>query len=371
MSFASYFRYPISLAALFLLLSHSLIAANYPAPKEGDYVVHNFHFSDGESIPELRLHYATLGTAARDANGAITNAVLLLESTSSSWKQFTSPQFGDVLFGPGQLLDASTHFIIMSDAIGNGGSAKPSDGLKGHFPHYDSYDRIVAQHQLLTEALGVKHVSLVLGTSGGCMEAWVWGETYPDFMDALMPIACLPVEIGGRNRVVRKLIIDSIRSDPGFNNGEYVQEPLQGLGRAYSYLMIATGSAEQWQKHYPTREQADQFADDFIKERLTSMDANDLLYSLEASRTYDPSPNLGKIKAFVMHVNTADDFMDPPELGIAEREIKLVPHGKFVLIPISEETRGHLTHTMAAVWKGYLKELMEMSSKSNAANLSR
>jgi len=354
-----YFGRLFYLALLGILFSIPSTAANYPAPKEGDFIARDFHFDDGEKLPELRLHYATLGTPVRNANGVITNAVLLLESTSSSWKQFTSAQFGDVLFGPGQLLDATTHFIIMSDAIGNGGSSKPSNGLKGHFPHYDSHDRVVGQHRLLTEALGINHLSLVLGTSGGCMEAWVWGETYPDFMDALMPVACLPVEIGGRNRVIRHLIIDSIRSDPAWNNGDYTKEPLQGLHGAYSYLMIATGSALQWQKKYPTRELADKFADDFIQERLTSMDANDLLYSLEAARDYDPSSNLEKIKAFVMHVNTADDLMDPPELGIAEREIKRVPHGKFVLIPTSEQTRGHLTHTMAEIWKPYLQQLLE------------
>jgi homoserine O-acetyltransferase len=339
----------------------ALPAANYPAPAEGTFVVHDFHFKDGETLPELRLHYATLGAPVRDGTGRVTNAVLILHGTTGSWRQFTSPVFADALFGPGQLLDASRYFIVLADGIGHGGSSKPSDGLKAHFPHYDYDDMVAAQHQLLTEGLGVNHLRLVLGTSMGCMHSWVWGETYPEFMDALMPLACLPVQIAGRNRVWREEVIDSIRLDPAWKNGDYAEEPLEGLRSALDLLLIAGSSSLQWQKNYPTRDQADKFMHDFIETRLPQYDANDLMYAVDASRNYDPSPNLEKIKAPVMLVNSADDFINPPELGIAEREIKRVARGKFVLLPVSDQTRGHGTHTVAAVWKQYLQELLEES----------
>lgn len=337
------------------------LATDYPAPKEGNFVVRNFRFKDGETLPALRLHYATLGTAVRDAQGIVTNAVLILHGTTGSWKQFTSPQFANVLLGSGQLLDARRYFIVLPDNIGHGGSSKPSDGLKGRFPHYDYADMVAAQHQLLTEGVGVNHLRLVMGTSMGCMHSWVWGENYPDFMDALMPLACLPVQIAGRNRVWRREIMDSIRLDPAWRNGEYTGEPVQGLRSALYLLLIATSSPLQWQKNYPTRDRADAFLDGFIQARLDGADANDMLYALDASRDYDPSPNLGRITASVMFVNSADDFINPPELGIAEREIKRVPHGRFVLLPITDQTRGHGTHTVAGVWKQYLQELLEES----------
>jgi len=357
------FGYLLKLFLATVFLSYQGRAANYPAPHESNFTVHNFHFKDGGSLPELRLHYATLGTAHQDAQGLVTNAVLILHGTTGSWKQFTSPQFADVLFGPGELLDATRYFIILADSIGHGGSSKPSDGPKGHFPHYDYDDMVAAQHQLLTEGLGVNHLRLVMGTSMGCMHSWVWGETYPDFMDALMPLACLPVEIAGRNRVWRKAIIDSIRLDPGWMQGDYSEEPVHGLRSAFYLLLIGVSSPLQWQKSYPTRQQADKFLEDFIEKELAHADANDMLYAVEASRDYDPSPNLGKIKAPVMWINSADDFINPAELGIAEREIKRVPRGKFVLIPTSGQTRGHGTHTIASVWKQYLEELLEDSAK--------
>jgi homoserine O-acetyltransferase len=337
----------------------SFAAPAYPAPKEGDYVARDFHFRDGEVLPELRLHYATLGTPVRDARGMVTNAVLIMHGTTGSWKQFLSPLFADELFGPGQLLDASRYYIILTDAIGHGGSSKPSDGLRMRFPHYDYDDMVAAQHQLITDGLHVNHLRLVMGTSMGCMHSWVWGETFPDFMDALMPLACQPVQIAGRNRIWRKALMDAIRSDPAWKDGNYTEPPLQGM-RAATYLLLVAGSAPVlWQKEYPTREKADEFLDGFVKSRLGSMDANDMLYAVDASRNYDPSPGLEKIKAPVMFVNSADDFINPPELGIAEREIRRVPKGKFVLLPISDKTRGHGTHTSAAVWKQYLKELLD------------
>jgi len=338
-----------------------LPAADYPSPKEGNFVIHNFRFRNGETLPELRLHYATLGAPERDSSGRVTNAVLIQHGTTGSWQQFRSASFADVLFGPGQLLDVSRYYIIMSDSIGHGGSSKPSDGLRAHFPHYDYDDMVAAQHQLVTEGLGVNHLRLVMGTSMGCMHSWVWGETYPGFMDALMPLACLPVQIAGRNRVWREEVMDSIRLDPAWKNGDYTAEPVLGLRSALDLLLIATSAPLEWQKEYPTRDQADQFLHGFIQNRLPQYDANDMLYALDSSRDYDPSPNLEKIKAYVMFVNSADDFINPPELGIAEREIKRVPRGKFVLLPISPETRGHGTHTLAEVWKQYLQELLEES----------
>jgi homoserine O-acetyltransferase len=344
-----------------LLGLHVVKGANYPAPKEADFLIRNFRFGDGETLPELRMHYATLGSLRRDAGGAALNAVLILHGTTGSWKQFTSPQFADVLFGPGQLLDADRYFIILPDNVGHGGSSKPSDGLKGHFPHYDYADMVAAQHQLLMDGLGVNHLRLVMGTSMGCMHSWMWGETYPDTMDALMPLACLPVQIAGRNRVWRKAVMDSIRQDPAWKNGEYAEEPLQGIRSALYLLLIAGSAPLQWQKNYPTRDRADKFLDVYIDLRLHEADANDILYAVDSSRNYDPSPNLERIKAPVMYINSADDFINPPELGVAEREIKRVPHGQFHLLPISDQTRGHGTHTVTAVWKQYLEDLLQQS----------
>lgn len=351
----------VTLVLAILAIVPILPAADYPAPKEGNFIIRDFDFKDGETLPELRIHYATLGAPERDSSGRVTNAVLIQHGTTGSWRQFTSPAFADVLFGSGQLLDVSRYYIIMSDSIGHGGSSKPSDGLRAHFPHYDYDDMVAAQHQLVTEGLGVNHLRLVMGTSMGCMHSWVWGETYPDFMDALMPLACLPVAIAGRNRVWREEVMDSIRLDPAWKNGDYTTEPEFGLRSALYLLLIATSAPLEWQKEYPTRDQADEFLHSFIEKRLPQYDANDTLYALDSSRNYDPSPNLERIKAHVMFVNSADDFINPPELGIAEGESKRVPRGKFVLLPISPETRGHGTHTLAAVWKQYLQELLAES----------
>ncbi|HJY86084.1 MAG TPA: alpha/beta fold hydrolase [Candidatus Acidoferrales bacterium] len=331
------------------------------APREGDFVVRDFHFKSGETLPELKLHYRTLGEPARDSKGVVTNAVLILHGTGGSGRQFLSPQFASVLFGPEQLLDARRYFIILPDSIGHGHSSKPSDGLHARFPHYEYDDMVRAQHLLLTEGLQVTHLRLVAGTSMGCMHSWVWGETYPDFMDALFPLACLPVEIAGRNRIARKMIMDSIRTDPEWKNGEYTAQPPCLRGALY-ILMLMGRSPLQMQKNYPSRDAADKYLDEWLAGRLATTDANDLLYQVNASRNYNPSPALEKIKVPVVFINSADDFINPPELGIAEREIKKVPHGRFVLLPITDQTRGHGTHTFAAVWKSYLAELLEASA---------
>ena len=328
-----------------------------PPATEGDYVAQNFHFRSGEVLPSLRLHYTTFGTPKRDASGQVTNAVMVLHGTTGSGKQFVSPQFAGVLFGPGQLLDATRYYIILPDGIGHGKSSKPSDGLHAGFPHYDYDDMVAAQHQLLVEGLKVNHLRLILGTSMGCMHSWVWGETYPDFMDAMMPLACLPVQIAGRNRMMRKMAMDAIRQDPAWENGEY-KSPPPGLKTALDVLLIMGSSPLQMQKQYPTRDAADTFLDDFMRTRFASTDANDFLYAFDASRNYDPSPNLEKVRVPVMAVNSADDFINPPELGIMEIQIKRVPKGKYVLLPITDQTRGHGTHTLPAIWLGYLQELL-------------
>jgi homoserine O-acetyltransferase len=334
-----------------------------PAPKDGDYVSHDFHFKSGETLPELRLHYATFGTPARDANGLVTNAVLLLHGTSGTGSQFLAPQFAGVLFGTAQLLDVTRYYVILPDNIGHGKSSKPSDGMHAHFPQYDYDDMVASQHELLEKGLGVNHLRLILGTSMGCMQSFVWGETYPDFTDALMSLACLPVQIAGRNRIWRKLVMDGIRDDPDWKNGDYTAEPRAGLETAAAMFNVAGAAPLQMQKTLPTREATDAADADYVKHFVAAHDANDLLYALNASRNYDPSPQLEKITAPVMFVNTADDFINPPELGIAEREIKRVKKGRFVLIPISEQTHGHGSHTWAAVWQQYLKELLEASQR--------
>jgi homoserine O-acetyltransferase len=336
-------------------------SAQLPQPKEGDYVSRDFHFESGETLLELRMHYATFGTPVRDANGKVTNAVLLLHGTSGTGKQFLAPQFAGVLLGPGQLLDITRYYVILPDNIGHGKSSKPSDGLHARFPKYDYDDMVRSQHELLEKGLGINHLRLILGTSMGCMHSFLWGENYPDFMDAMMSLACQPVAIAGRNRIWRKLLIDGIRDDPEWKNGEYTTQPPAALETAAEIFYIAAGSALQMQKNLPTREATDAADREFVKRFSADHDATDLLYAVEASRNYDPSPQLEKIIAPVMFVNSADDFINPPELGIAEREIKRVQKGHFVLIPISDQTRGHGTHTWAALWQQYLTELLEAS----------
>jgi homoserine O-acetyltransferase/O-succinyltransferase len=329
---------------------------------EGDYVAHNFKFKSGEELPELRLHYRILGKAERDAQGRVKNAVLILHGTGGSGQQFLSPQFAEQLFGPGQLLDINKYFVILPDGIGHGKSSKPSDGMHAHFPAYDYDDMVAAQHLLVTEGLGVQHLRLISGTSMGCMHSFVWGETYPDSMDALMPLACLPVQIAGRNRVWRKMLMDAIRNDPAWNAGEYKEEPKEGLLAAEDLLVIAGSAPLLMQKTLSTRAAADKYAEDAEK-RAGTLDANDLLYQVNASRNYDPSPQLEKIAVPLMWINSADDFINPPELEIAEKESKRLKNGTFVLIPISEQTHGHGTHTWAVVWQSYMKQLLDKSAQ--------
>jgi homoserine O-acetyltransferase/O-succinyltransferase len=334
-----------------------------PPPNEGDFTLHNFRFASGEMLPEVRMHYYTFGKLTKDASDKATNAVLILHGTGGSGRQFLNPIFAGVLFKPGQLLDITRYFVILPDNIGHGKSSKPSDGLRDHFPQYDYDDMVKAQHELLEQGLGVNHLRLIMGTSMGCMHSWVWGETYPDFMDALMPLACLPVEIAGRNRIWRKMVMEGIQQDPDWKNGNYTTEPRAALQICADFLLIAGSAPAVMQRNEPTRTQADKYLDDFMKRVVPTLDANDLLYAVSASRDYDPSPHLDKITAPVMFINSADDFINPPELGIAEQGIKNVKHGQFVLLPISGRTHGHGTHTDAAVWQSYLKQLLEESQR--------
>jgi homoserine O-acetyltransferase len=334
-----------------------------PATTEGEFVVHNFKFHSGESLPDVRLHYTTLGKPVRDAQGRTTNAVLILHGTGGSGHQFLAAYFAGELFGPGQPLDATRYFIVLPDGIGHGQSSKPSDGLHAHFPQYDYDDMVVLHYKLLNDGLGVNHLRLIFGTSMGCMHSFVWGETYPDFMDALMPMACLPVQIAGRNRVWRKMVMDGVRNDPEWKGGDYTTEPRQGLRIALDFLIIAGSAPLPMQKSMPTRDDADKYLDKYFHDRTGGLDANDFLYQVNASRNYDPAPQLEKIKAPVMWINSGDDFINPPELGIAEREVKRLKNGRFILIPASEQTFGHGTHTHAALWKERLVELLHESTR--------
>jgi len=344
-------------------LSHAQTANSAgAAPHEGDFVIHNFHFQSGETLGDVKMHYTTFGTPLKDASGRATNAVLILHGTSGSGRQFLRPIFADVLFKPGQLLDASKYYLIIPDNIGHGKSSKPSDGMHAHFPQYDYADMVALQHELIEKGLGVNHLRLVLGTSMGCMHSFMWGEAYPNEVDALMPIACLPVEIAGRNRIWRKMVIDGIRNDPQWKNGEYTSEPPLALQISADFLLLIGSSPLHMQQDLPTREAADRYLDETIKRSTADMDATDFLYAVSASRDYDPSAKLASIKAPLMFVNSADDLINPPELGIAEREIKKIKNGRFILLPISDQTHGHGTHTWAEAWQQYLRELLEQSA---------
>jgi homoserine O-acetyltransferase len=324
------------------------------AVSEGDFVARDFRFASGETLPELRVHVRTLGTPGAPA-------VLILHGTTGSAAQFLGESFAGELFGPGQPLDSTKHFIILPDGIGHGASSKPSDGLRARFPRYGYADMVEAQRRLLVEKLGVKRLRLIVGTSMGCMHSWVWAEAHPRFMDANLALACLPVQIAGRNRILRKLAIDSIRSDPAWNGGEYKAPPLAGLRGALEVLFFMSSAAIPLQAQAPSREAADGFEQEWMKRRLAATDANDFLYAFEASRDYDPSAGLEKVEAAVTAINSADDEVNPPELGILEKEIKRVKRGKAVLLPIGPQTRGHGTHTNAAAWKEHLVELLDRS----------
>lgn len=351
---------PRALALLVVATIAQSQTPDWPNQLEADYRVPTFTFDSGESLTDLNLHYTTLGTPRRDASGRTTNAVLIMHGTGGTGRSFLSPGFGGELFGKGQPLDATQFFIILPDGIGHGKSSKPSDGMHARFPHYQYSDMVRAQYLLIHDGLKIDHLRLVMGTSMGAMHTWEWAERYPDYMDALMPLASAPVEIAGRNRMFRDMIIDAIRTDPEWKGGDYTSPP-RGLLAAQYGLFMMTSSPLQLQKANPTREAADK-AFQALKERAMHTDANDMLYQFESSTTYNPSPSLEKIRAPLFAINSADDEVNPPELGILDREIKRVPRGRYILIPTSDETRGHGTHSRAAVWKNYLIELLAVSA---------
>ena len=331
--------------------------------QDGTYTIANFRFGSGESLPELKLHYLTLGTPHRDAQGRTDNVVLLLHGTGGNAKSLLVPAFSDVLFGPGQPLDITRYFIVLPDDIGHGQSSKPSDGMHAHFPQYDYDDMVRSQQMMLHDGLKVDHLRLILGTSMGCMQAFVWGTTYPTYMDALAPFACQAVALAGRNRMFRYMAIQGLRQDPAYQNGDYTSEPKQGLMLANDMLLIAGSAPLQMQKNEPTRESAEKYVDSYQARTIAATDANDLIWQLNASRNYDPSGKLDRIQVPLLWINSADDFINPPELGIAQQQVTRMPKARFVLIPISDATRGHGTHTQAAVWKDYLIELLRQSAK--------
>ena len=333
-------------------------AASYPAPTEGDFTVKDFRFTSGESLPQLRIHYRSFGTPRQDAHGVVRNAVLILHGTGGSGASLVREEFAGELFGPGQLLDASRYFLVLPDGIGHGKSSKPSDGLHAHFPRYGYRDMVQAEYLLLTQGLKVNHARLVMGTSMGGMHTWLWGELHPQFMDALMPLASLPTQISGRNRVWRRLVSDAIRNDPQWQGGEYRAQP-PSLRTALQMIWLLGSNPALRQQEAPTLAAADRVIDAAISDSLKTQDANDILYAIEASQDYDPGPALEKIEAPLYAVNSADDLVNPPELKILEREIGRVPQGRAVVIPFSERTHGHGSHTYAVLWRGYLEELLK------------
>ena len=329
--------------------------------REGDVVLKDFRFRSGESLPELHIHYTTLGTPHRNAVGAIDNAVMVLHGTGGSGKQFLRPRFADELYGPGQPLDIRRYWIILPDNIGHGKSSKPSDGFKMNFPKYDYDDMVEAQHRVLTEALGVTHLRLVFGTSMGCMHAFMWGETWPNFASALMPMACEPIEIAGLNRMWRQLAINGIEADPAWKAGNYRTQPIDGLRTAQSLLFVAGSAPLNYQTAYPTNSSASVFAEERVRTAMLDLDANDLIYQLDSSRTYNPWPDLEKIKAPLTWVNSADDFINPRNLPFPAQALKRMPTARFRLIPESADTHGHGTHTWAKFWKADLSALLARS----------
>ena len=333
-----------------------------PPVTEGDFVVRNYQFKSGEMLPEVRLHYRTLGAPQKDATGRVTNAVWIGHGTGGTGSQFLSRNFAGQLFGPGQPLDATKYFIVLPDGVGHGGSSKPSDGLRAKFPRYGYLDMVDLQHKLLVDGLGVNHVRLIMGTSMGGMHTWLWGQIHPQFMDALMPLAAVPGQISGRNRVWRRVLIDAIRSDPAWMGGNYTAQP-PSLRTAAQMLWLVSSNPVRRHAEAPTLADADRVMEAYIANYVKSNDANDVLYWFEASRDYDPGPGLEKIVAPLLAINSADDIVNPPEIGLLEKEIVRVKKGRAVMIPLSDQTAGHGTHTLAAVWMEHLVRLLKESGR--------
>ena len=351
------------LTALFgiLLTVATTRAADYPKAIQGDVALRDFKFTSGETLADLRLHYCILGKPLVDAQGVVRNAVLIMHGTAGAGTSLLRPEFAGELFGAGQPLDATKYFIVLADAIGHGDSSKPSDGLRAKFPHYGYIDLVEAGHRLMVEGLGIRHLRLVMGTSQGGMLTWLWGERYPDFMDALMPLATGPGPIAGRNRAWRRLVIDAVRGDTEWRGGDYATQPTSLRTIAEMFFLVSSNPALR-QADAPTLAKADEVLDAYVADFVKTHDTNDVLYAIEASRDYDPSGALEQIRAPLLAVNSADDYVNPPDLGLMEREISRVPRGRFVLVPQGPGTRGHQSHTMAYLWKGELARLLEDST---------
>ncbi len=360
------FLVPFAAAALALSSAHPAIAQPAAPPAawaaratERTVTLKDFRFASGDTLPELNMHVTTLGTPRRDASGRITNAVMVLHGTGGTGKQFFRPQFADELYGSGQPLDIRKYYVILPDNIGHGASSKPSDGLRMAFPRYDYDDMVAAQHRLLTEGLGVTRLELILGTSMGCMHAFVWGTTRPGFARRLAPFACNAVEIAGRNRAWRRMSIEAIKADPAWNGGNYTRPPEQGLRTARYLTLIAGANPVALQAQYPTAAQADAYLGSaYAAAAAGGADANDQIYQLDSSRSYNPAPLLRKVTVPVLWINSADDFINPPELGMAQKHARQMPRARFILIPASPETKGHGTHTWAKFWKRDLAKLL-------------
>ena len=348
---------PATPAAPATELPRAAVATPWPT-READFTIPNFRFASGETLPALRLHYTMLGQPHRDAKGRIDNAVMVLHGTGGTGKQFLQPQFAGQLFGPGQPLDIGRYWIILPDNIGHGASSKPSDGLRMHFPNYDYADMVEAQYRLLRDGLGIQRMRLIMGTSMGCMHGFVWGETHPDYVRALMPLACEPIALAGLNRMWRQLAIDGIKADPAWAGGDYRAEPVLGLRTAESLLFVAGAAPLNYQTLYPTRDKASAYASQRVTDAIASLDANDLIYQLDASRTYDPWAGLEKITTRMTWINSADDFINPRNFDYPAQAVKRMPNARFRLVPETADTHGHGTHTWAVNWAADLIDLL-------------
>jgi homoserine O-acetyltransferase len=346
------------LAGIVLMASTSnALAQSYPTPAEGSFVARNHRFESGETLAEVKLHYWTVGTPRKDADGVVRNGVLILHGTGGSGRGFLTEGYAGRLFGKGQILDAERYFIILPDNVGHGASSKPSDGMRMKFPKYRYADMVKLQHLLVTEGLGLSRLRLVMGTSMGAMHTWMWGYMFPEFADGLVPLASNPVEIAGRNRIWRKALVDAIVTDPEWNGGNYTAQP-RGMASAIGFLLMATSVPLQWQRQFSTAEAADKFLASQIASRMKSSDANDMIYYFRASEDYNPAPHLDEITRPLLAINSADDFVNPPELPMMQNFMTRVKRGRFVLIPISDATRGHGTHSLPQIWGGELERFL-------------
>jgi len=348
-------RFATLLFALVICSSLPALGANYPEPKQGDWVARDFRFHTGEVLPELKLHYRTIGAPTGEP-------VLILHGTGGSGANFLTRDFADELFGPGQPLDANRYYIILPDALGTGQSGRPSDGMRAKFPRYNYDDMVLAQYRLMTEGLGIKHLRLVIGNSMGGMQTWIWGVRYPDFMDALVPMACLPVAMSGRNWMLRRMLTQSIRNDPEWNNGNYATQPRAMQTHLLYFSLATSGGNQALTKQAPNAAKGDEIISRRLAEPFRG-DANDVLFQWESSFDYDPSPGLDRIQAAVLAINSADDERNPFDLGVMEREIKRIKNARYVLIPASPDTRGHGTTGAARFYKQNLAELLQQAPR--------